>query len=168
MRALGWPGLATVGALMFVVRPLNVLAGTLGTDVTWRERLFLFWLAPRGIVAAAVASFFAVALDNAGIAGGSELRAEYVRVNTATYTHYDPLTVAAHEGWPVGHWIGGLFGRQGRGQSQNQGQGQAQPKGKTEQQRIISQELRQKTNRWTTWGRWKSGSPLTIYQQKTL
>jgi len=75
VRALGWPGLATVGALMFVVRPLNVLAGTLGTDVTWRERLFLFWLAPRGIVAAAVASFFAVALDNAGIDGGSELRA---------------------------------------------------------------------------------------------
>jgi NhaP-type Na+/H+ or K+/H+ antiporter len=56
---LGWAGVGLVAALMFVVRPLNVLAGTWGTDLTGREKAFLCWLAPRGIVAAAVSSLFA-------------------------------------------------------------------------------------------------------------
>jgi NhaP-type Na+/H+ or K+/H+ antiporter len=75
LRTLGSAGLATVLVLMVVVRPLNVLAATVGSKMTVRERAFLSWMAPRGIVAAAVASFFAVELDRAGIAGGSELRA---------------------------------------------------------------------------------------------
>lgn len=72
---LGWAGVGLVAALMFVVRPLNVLAGTWGTDLTKREKAFLCWLAPRGIVAAAVSSLFAETLQEEGISGGSELRA---------------------------------------------------------------------------------------------
>jgi NhaP-type Na+/H+ or K+/H+ antiporter len=75
VRFLGWAGLGTVLALMLVVRPLNILAGTVGSDLTWREKGFLSWLAPRGIVAAAVSSLFAQTLDEEGIAGGDELRA---------------------------------------------------------------------------------------------
>jgi hypothetical protein len=75
VRALGWPGLATVALLMFLVRPLNILVSTFGSDLGFRERAFLSWLAPRGIVAAAVASLFAQTLDHAGIGGGTELRA---------------------------------------------------------------------------------------------
>ncbi len=72
---LGVPGLLTVAALMFVVRPLNILVGTWGSELGRNERLFMAWLAPRGIVAAAVASLFAESLNAAGIPGGSELRA---------------------------------------------------------------------------------------------
>jgi NhaP-type Na+/H+ or K+/H+ antiporter len=75
VRALGWPGVLTVASLMVVVRPLGVLASTRGTGLTGREKAFLSWLAPRGIVAAAVASLFALRLDEAGISGGVELRA---------------------------------------------------------------------------------------------
>jgi NhaP-type Na+/H+ or K+/H+ antiporter len=75
VRALGWAGLATVLVLMFVVRPLNVLAGTFGSDLSWRERAFIAWLAPRGIVAAAVSSLFAQTLTREGMPGGAELRA---------------------------------------------------------------------------------------------
>jgi NhaP-type Na+/H+ or K+/H+ antiporter len=75
IRRLGVPGLLTVVALMLVVRPLNVWAGTAGSDLGLRQRLLLSWIAPRGIVAAAVASFFAVALDEAGMPGGAALRA---------------------------------------------------------------------------------------------
>lgn len=75
IHALGWPGVWTVLGLMLVVRPLNVLASTAGSDVEGRERVFLSWLAPRGIVAAAVASLFAEEMGAAGIAGGDELRA---------------------------------------------------------------------------------------------
>ncbi|MFQ5876672.1 MAG: cation:proton antiporter [Acidobacteriota bacterium] len=73
--SLGWPGVTTVLALMFVVRPLNILIGTLGSDLKLREKAFLSWIAPRGIVAAAVASLFAQALSREGIPLGNELRA---------------------------------------------------------------------------------------------
>ena len=75
VTSLGWPGVATVIALMLVVRPLNVLAGTIGTSISVRERIFLSWIAPRGIVAAAIASLFAQSLDGHDIAGGDALRA---------------------------------------------------------------------------------------------
>jgi hypothetical protein len=52
-----------------------VLSATTGAAMSWREKAFLSWLAPRGIVAAAVASLFAESLAGAGIGGGRELRA---------------------------------------------------------------------------------------------
>ncbi len=81
---LGLPGLYTVAALMFLVRPLNVLLCTAGSELSWRERAFLGWLAPRGVVAAAVASLFAQVLTEFGIAGGNELRALVFLVIAAT------------------------------------------------------------------------------------
>jgi NhaP-type Na+/H+ or K+/H+ antiporter len=75
VQALGWAGVLTVIALMFIVRPLNVLAGTYGSDLTVREKLFLSWMGPRGIVAAAIASLFSQELSGRGIEGGQELRA---------------------------------------------------------------------------------------------
>jgi NhaP-type Na+/H+ or K+/H+ antiporter len=73
--ALGWNGIAIVGLLVFVIRPLNVGLSTLGSELSLRERLFVSWIAPRGIVAAAVASVTATALESQGMAGGPELRA---------------------------------------------------------------------------------------------
>jgi NhaP-type Na+/H+ or K+/H+ antiporter len=75
VRSLGAPGLWTVAALMFLVRPLNVFVGTLGSDLKLREKIFLSWMAPRGIVAAAGASLFADTLTRAGFGIGHELRA---------------------------------------------------------------------------------------------
>jgi NhaP-type Na+/H+ or K+/H+ antiporter len=75
VRALGAGALALVAVLMLLVRPLNVLVGTWRADLSWRERAFLSWVAPRGIVAAAVSSLFAQRLDEAGLSGGAQLRA---------------------------------------------------------------------------------------------
>lgn len=72
---LGWGGVLTVAALGLVVRPFSVWVCTAGTEFTWREKAFLSWVAPRGVVAAAVASITASALDVHGGAGGAELRA---------------------------------------------------------------------------------------------
>lgn len=52
-----------IGVLIVVVRPLAVLLSCAGTTLSWREQAFLAWLAPRGIVAAAVASLFAFDLQ---------------------------------------------------------------------------------------------------------
>ncbi len=84
VRSLGWRGALTVLALMLVVRPVNILVGTMGSDLTRREKAFLSWLAPRGIVAAAVASLFAQEMAAAGLTGGNELRALVFLVIAAT------------------------------------------------------------------------------------
>ena len=86
VEALGWPGLITVGALTLIVRPLTVLASTYKTDLGWRQKVFLSWLSPRGIVAAAVASLFAIRLGEAAIDGGTELRALVFLVIATTVT----------------------------------------------------------------------------------
>jgi hypothetical protein len=65
-RELGWAGPAFVGFLILVVRPAAVWVSTIGSALTRRERLFLAWLAPRGIVAASVASVFALRLGESG------------------------------------------------------------------------------------------------------
>ncbi len=84
--ALGWRGAAVVAVLMFLIRPATVFASTHGSALTRNEKLCLSWIAPRGIVAAAVASLFAVELGHAGIGGGDQLRALVFVVIAATVT----------------------------------------------------------------------------------
>ncbi|NYF99280.1 sodium:proton antiporter [Janibacter cremeus] len=52
-------------ALVLVVRPVSILLGLLGTGSTKEERRLLAFMAPRGIVAAAVTSVFALELTHA-------------------------------------------------------------------------------------------------------
>jgi len=73
--ALGWGGVLTVLALMFVVRPLNIWICTWNSGLSWRQKLFLCWIAPRGIVSASVASLFAILLTQRGINGGDSIKA---------------------------------------------------------------------------------------------
>lgn len=60
------PGLGFVALLVLFVRPLVVALSTLRSGLGWRDRVFLAWLAPRGIVAAAVSSIFAIRLAETG------------------------------------------------------------------------------------------------------
>ena len=53
--------------LLFVVRPVTVLASLAFSKMPWRERLFVAWIAPRGVVAIAVISLFALRLDDFGM-----------------------------------------------------------------------------------------------------
>lgn len=74
VAGLGWRAAVTIALLIFVVRPIVVAVCTRGSNLTRNEKLFLSWLSPRGIVAAAVASLFAVRLAEAGLPGGVELQ----------------------------------------------------------------------------------------------
>jgi NhaP-type Na+/H+ and K+/H+ antiporter len=58
--AFGYQGVVVVAIVMFVVRPINVLICTWNQGLNWREKMFLSWVAPRGIVAASMASLFAL------------------------------------------------------------------------------------------------------------
>ena len=74
LSPLGWGGISCVLVLMLVVRPAAVSVATVGLPLNWRQRLFLGWLAPRGIVTAAVASLFAIRLEQAGVLGAGRLQ----------------------------------------------------------------------------------------------
>jgi len=54
--------LVFLGFLVILVRPLAVFVSAVGSGLSWEEKAFLSWMAPRGVVAAAVASLFAFQL----------------------------------------------------------------------------------------------------------
>lgn len=94
---LGWGALGVVAALVFVVRPLNVLASTWRSELNIRQKAFLAWIAPRGIVAAAVASLFARDLTGSD---GTQLRALVFLVIAIT------VLLAGLTGAPLANWLG--------------------------------------------------------------
>ena len=74
LSPLGWGGISCVLVLMLVVRPIAVGVATAGLPLNRPQKLFLGWLAPRGIVTASVASLFAIRLEQAGILGAGRLQ----------------------------------------------------------------------------------------------
>ena len=73
--ALGWGSVFTVLTLMLAVRPLSISLCTFHSDLNWRQKAFLAWIAPRGIISASVASLFAIVLTKQGINGGDAIKA---------------------------------------------------------------------------------------------
>ena len=74
LSPLGWGGVICVLMLMVIVRPISISIATLGKEFNLKEKAFLAWLAPRGIVTAAVASLFSIRLEQAGVLGAGRLQ----------------------------------------------------------------------------------------------
>ena len=66
---VGWGALIVLGAIMFIARPLSVAASSIGTGLKLNELALLSWIAPRGIVAAAVSALFSLKLEEIGYEG---------------------------------------------------------------------------------------------------
>jgi CPA1 family monovalent cation:H+ antiporter len=73
LASIEWRNLAFLGLLVLLVRPLAVLLSTVRTDLPSAERIFLAATAPRGIVAASVASVFSLRLVDHGVPGAQIL-----------------------------------------------------------------------------------------------
>lgn len=73
LQSLGIGAVAVLLFLQFVSGPLRALSCSLGSNLNWRERVYLGWIFPRGIVAAAVSSLFAFRLQNLDFAGAEKL-----------------------------------------------------------------------------------------------
>ncbi|MBC2594342.1 cation:proton antiporter [Ruficoccus amylovorans] len=64
---LGWKSALFIAALIVVVRPLAVVLATIGSKQTsWRDRVLLMLLAPRGMVAMVLTSVFALRIEQQG------------------------------------------------------------------------------------------------------
>lgn len=67
LREIGWSALLFVSVLILVARPLSVLVSTLfAGGLSWKDKALLAWFMPRGIVAAALSSVFALRLAERG------------------------------------------------------------------------------------------------------
>lgn len=75
LTSLGWGAVIFVLAILFVVRPVAIGLATIGSGLNWRERALTAWIAPRGIVAVAVAGLFGNSLVNNGVADGAQMTA---------------------------------------------------------------------------------------------
>lgn len=73
LRQFEWRFLAYLVALLFLVRPATVLLSLAFSPVPWNERLFIAWIAPRGVVAIAISGLFALRLSHLGYGDGSIL-----------------------------------------------------------------------------------------------
>lgn len=101
LSMLGWHSVFFLAALMFVVRPAGVLLSTINSGLGWKEKFFLIWMAPRGIVAAAVTAVFALELaEEAGYHQAEQMVPEMFFIIVGTVTIYG-LSAA-----PLGRWLG--------------------------------------------------------------
>lgn len=73
ITSLGLGGILVVLALLFLVRPIEIFICTLRSDFNIREKAFLSYISPRGIIAASVASISAIKLRDKGIEGGGDI-----------------------------------------------------------------------------------------------
>ena len=73
LNLLDWKTVLLVVSMLVVVRPLAIFLTTLFTDMNWRDRVLVGWIAPRGIVAAAVAGVFGPQMVDAGYADAEVL-----------------------------------------------------------------------------------------------
>jgi NhaP-type Na+/H+ or K+/H+ antiporter len=99
---LSWNSLTFLGLLIFAVRPAAVALGTIGAELSRQERIFLGFIAPRGIVAASVSSVFALQLQKAGVIRAEHLEPITFLVIIGTVTVYGLLAA------PLARRLGGV------------------------------------------------------------
>ena len=73
LQRLGWQSWLLLALVIFVFRPLSIYLSTIGTDINKQDRMLIAWIAPRGIVAAAVAGLFGAQLTQKGYEGAELL-----------------------------------------------------------------------------------------------
>lgn len=66
LKIWNWKIILYVVLIVAVLRPITVMLSLIGTSTSYKERFFIGWIAPRGIVSAAVTDVFAPQLIQAG------------------------------------------------------------------------------------------------------
>lgn len=84
----GWQIAIFIALLIVVARPVGVILSTWRTPLSRNERIFLMWMAPRGIVAAAIASIFAFEMEELGYLEAGALSVTVLLVIVGTVIFY--------------------------------------------------------------------------------
>ncbi|MCB0191898.1 MAG: sodium:proton antiporter [Anaerolineae bacterium] len=96
-----WGSIAFIAVLIFIIRPIGVLLSTINSGLSWKEKLFLSWMAPRGIVAAAVTAIFAVELT-----AHSQYTQAGAMVPQMFFVIISTVAIYGLSAAPLGRWLG--------------------------------------------------------------
>ena len=99
-RELGWHALGVLATIMLLARPIAVWVSSFTSDLKPREKLLIAWIGPRGIVAAAVASLFAIRLEAEGYPGASLL------VPLTFFIIIGTVIIQSATAKTIAHWLG--------------------------------------------------------------
>jgi len=91
LALLNWSSVLFVAGLIVIVRPAAVLVSTIGSGASWKERILLMMLAPRGIVAVALTSLIVLKLSKQGIGDADAMFAVMLLVVVVTVAFYGLL-----------------------------------------------------------------------------
>lgn len=97
---MGYAGLLVLLVIMLVARPVSVWVSAFRSSLTTNEKLLISWIAPRGIVAAAVSSLFVLKLEGSGIQGVDILVPLVFTVIIGT------VVIQSLTSKPVARWLG--------------------------------------------------------------
>ncbi len=98
--AVGWQALLVLFGIMFIARPLAVAASTIGSGLSFNEKVIIAWIGPRGIVCAAIAAIFALRLEEIGTPGGELL------VPLAFMVIIGTVVIQSFTAKPLAAWLG--------------------------------------------------------------
>jgi NhaP-type Na+/H+ or K+/H+ antiporter len=84
LTELSWPLIALTTVMLVLVRPAAIAIATVRSGLSRQERAITGWIAPRGIVAAAVAGVAGLRLHAAGVAGADLVMPAVFALITAT------------------------------------------------------------------------------------
>lgn len=73
LQVTSWKSVLLLAVIMLLIRPVTIFLSAAGSKFTLKEKIYLSWIAPRGIVAASVSSLFAARLMSRGIDGAEIL-----------------------------------------------------------------------------------------------
>jgi NhaP-type Na+/H+ or K+/H+ antiporter len=88
LGAIGWGVAGLIAVMVLVARPIATMASTVGSGLETKAKALLAGVAPRGIVAASVASLFGLRLEEVGVTGAELLVPVVFAVIIATVLLY--------------------------------------------------------------------------------
>lgn len=98
LTQVGWQAVIVLAVIMFIARPVSVLISSIGNKLSWQELSLLSWIAPRGIVAAAVSALFSLKLEALDYAQ-AELLVPMVFLVIIVTVVFQSLTAAKVAAW---------------------------------------------------------------------
>jgi len=98
--AAGTGALLLLLAIMLVARPLAVFLSTVGSSLSFPERLLIAWIGPRGIVCAAIAALFALRLEAMDVPEAA------LFVPLAFFVIIGTVVIQSVSSKYIAHWLG--------------------------------------------------------------